>query len=62
MPSATNQASDSTCSVQVYENSLTATSTFTYSLSLTPRLASVSPLRGGTGGGTRLTIAGNNFP
>ncbi len=62
VPPATNQTSDSTCSVQVDENSLTATSTFTYSLLLTPRLASVNPLRGGTGGGTRLTIAGNNFP
>lgn len=53
---------DSTCVVSVSENSMTATSEFTYRVSLTPRLTSVSPLRGGTGGGTLLTIVGTGFP
>ena len=34
---------------------------FTYDRSLTPTVASVSPDRGGTGGGTRITITGSGF-
>jgi len=48
--------------VTVTENGLTANQLFNYSVALTPKLASVSPLRGGTGGGTVLTITGQNFP
>ena len=44
------------------ENGLTATSTFTYQAALTPTVASVDVQRGGTGGGTTLTIAGTQFP
>ena len=55
-------STDTACKLVVSEGGLTATSTFTYKLSLTPVLLSVSPLRGGTGGGTLLTITGQNFP
>lgn len=34
---------------------------FTYNSQLTPVIAEVSPRRGGTAGGTRLTIAGSGF-
>ncbi|KAM6899772.1 PKHD1 like 1, tandem duplicate 1 [Xenentodon cancila] len=34
---------------------------FTYKSELTPVISEVSPRRGGTGGGTRLTIAGSGF-
>jgi len=46
----------------VDENGMQATSSFTYSLALTPKLISVSPLRGSSGGGTLLTLSGSNFP
>ena len=60
-PSAVKNA-DSTCTLTVKENGLSATDSFTYKVSLTPTLTSVSPSRGGTGGGTLLTITGNGFP
>ena len=62
VPQASNLNADSTCTLTASENGRTATSTFTYLLSLTPTLTSVSPLRGGTGGGTLLTIIGTKFP
>lgn len=62
VPAAANKLSDTTCSLVVTENGQQATQTFTYSLSASPKLTSVSPLRGGTGGGTVLTITGTNFP
>lgn len=34
---------------------------FTYKSALTPVIAEVSPRRGGTAGGTRLTITGSGF-
>ncbi|XP_059501744.1 PKHD1 like 1, tandem duplicate 1 isoform X2 [Stegostoma tigrinum] len=34
---------------------------FTYSLALTPVITTISPRRGGTGGGTKLTITGSGF-
>ena len=43
------------------EYGLTAASTFNYVASLTPSISSSSPLRGGTGGGTVLTISGSGF-
>ena len=54
--------SDTVCDLEVNENGLKATSSFTYSFTITPKLTSASPLRGGTGGGTLLTIVGTNFP
>ncbi len=61
MPKAAYKAADSVCTLTVTENDLTATESFSYSLSLTPKLTSVNPSRGGTGGGTVLTISGQNF-
>ncbi|XP_076030840.1 fibrocystin-L-like [Oratosquilla oratoria] len=39
----------------------TLSNAFTYDDSLTPRVSSISPTRGGTAGGTRLTITGTGF-
>lgn len=62
VPAAKNKGSDSSCSVFVTENKMTASSSFNYKLSLTPTLSSSSPARGGTGGGTLITIVGTGFP
>ncbi|XP_074660960.1 fibrocystin-L-like [Tubulanus polymorphus] len=62
--SPTNQGSgDVNCDVSVKSGALRVNTTnkFTYSDSKTPTLAAVSPLRGGTGGGTTLTITGQGF-
>ena len=55
---------DSTCDVSVTVNSIvkTLSSAFTYKAALTPTVTSVSPTRGGTGGGTMLTLTGTGFP
>lgn len=44
------------------ENGKQVEKDFNYEKSITPSLSSVLPLRGGTGGGTVLTIQGLNFP
>ena len=62
VPPAINKVADSICPVVISQGGQTASGTFSYLLSLTPKLTSVSPLRGGTGGGTLLTITGTNFP
>ncbi len=62
VPEADNKNSDSICQLVLLENGLSATKSFTYKASLTPTLTSVLPLRGGTGGGTLITISGSNFP
>ena len=62
VPKANNSLVDSVCDVIIIENSIKVQDTFTYLLSLSPALTSVSPLRGGTGGGSILTISGSNFP
>ena len=51
------------CDVVVSQDSGAATSTggFTYDQSLTPTVDSISPVRGGTGGGTLVTISGSGF-
>lgn len=56
--------SDSTCSVTVSDSSVSDSEadSFTYVASITPQVSSASPLRGGSGGGVTLTIAGTNFP
>lgn len=38
-----------------------ALSSFTYKLDETPVISGVSPDRGGTGGGTKITISGKKF-
>ena len=37
------------------------TKTFTYQNSKTPVITGVNPKRGGTGGGTRITVSGTGF-
>ena len=41
--------------------SRTKTSAYTYDASLVSTVTGVSPTRGGTGGGTLITISGTNF-
>lgn len=64
MPSLPLLQSDTSCTVTVSVNTLSASSSqkFTYKASLSPIAYSVSPIRGGTGGGTLLTITGSKFP
>ena len=52
-----------TCDVVVTVNGLSKTSSnsYTYDGGLTPTISGVSPSRGGTGGGTTLTISGSGF-
>ena len=61
-PAATLSASDTTCSLTVTVGGLSQSQSFVYRTSLTATVTSVSPSRGGTGGGTTLTIIGTNFP
>ena len=60
-----NNATEATlvCDVTVTQPSgnFTKDAAFTYDRALTPTVASVSPVRGGTGGGTRITITGSGF-
>ena len=62
VPPAVEKKSDSACSVVVKESQMNAEATFKYKLGLTPTLTSSSPARGGTGGGTLITIIGTGFP
>ena len=52
-----------TCNVVVSVNGLTktASNSYTYDGGLTPTISGVSPSRGGTGGGTTVTISGSGF-
>ncbi|XP_053372850.1 fibrocystin-L-like [Mercenaria mercenaria] len=54
---------DGVCDVVVSLNGLQRklTNSYTYNSTLTPSLFDVSPKRGGTGGGTKLTITGSGF-
>jgi hypothetical protein len=61
-PAATFSTSDTTCSLTVTVGELSQSQSFVYRTSLTPIVTSISPTRGGTGGGTTLTISGSNFP
>ncbi len=61
-PAATYSTSDTTCSLTVTVGGLSESQSFIYRTSLTAIVTSVSPSRGGTGGGTTLTISGTNFP
>nr|XP_048313021.1 fibrocystin-L isoform X3 [Myodes glareolus] len=51
------------CGVSVVngKDSTQSTMLFTYTLSLTPLIAEISPRRGSTAGGTRLTVTGSGF-
>ncbi len=61
-PAATYSTSDTTCSLTVTVGGLSQSQSFVYRTSLTAIVTSISPTRGGTGGGTTLTITGTNFP
>ena len=51
------------CNVDVTVNSVTKTagSQYTYDPAITPEVTGVTPARGGTAGGTLLTITGSGF-
>jgi hypothetical protein len=61
-PSATASLSNQVCSLTVTVGSLSQSVSYTYNANMTATVSSVSPTRGGTGGGTTLTITGTNFP
>ena len=62
-PANSETGAQTTCDVSLTQlsGSVNSNSAFTYDRSLTPMLSSVSPLRGGTGGGTKITITGSGF-
>ncbi len=65
VPQSDSLTSDLTsCQIIVSENSKTITysSNLNYVLSITPIVSSITPNRGGTGGGTLITINGSKFP
>ena len=62
-PSMSGTGSKS-CDLNIVQSQGSTTSsaiTFTYEESLTPMVSSISPRRGGTGGGTPITITGSGF-
>lgn len=61
-PSRTVLSSDTSCSLMVTAGSLSQTVSYVYAANLTATITAISPPRGGTGGGTLLTITGTNFP
>jgi hypothetical protein len=61
-PSATASSSDTSCNLTVTVGSASLSEPYVYAANLTATVTSVSPTRGGTGGGTTLTITGTNFP
>ena len=61
-PAATYSSSDTSCSLTVTIGSSSQNVAYTYRATLTATVTGVSPARGGTGGGTLLTITGTNFP
>lgn len=61
VPPSSNLNADQPCTLTASENGQQGTASFNYIYSITPSLSSVQPLRGGTGGGVRVTITGTNF-
>lgn len=61
-PSMTMLSPNTLCNVSVSVDGITKDTQFTYRSNLTATIISVSPNRGGTGGGTLITINGTNFP
>lgn len=59
----TGSGPDQACGVSVVNGKDSSQSTvpFTYTLSLTPLVTEISPRRGSTVGGTRLTVTGSGF-
>ncbi|CAK8682976.1 unnamed protein product [Clavelina lepadiformis] len=66
-PNYVDSFSSTTCEVkvtneaQIEDFAITAGSSYTYSGAQTPTITGVSPERGGTGGGTEITINGSGF-
>ena len=58
---SSNSSSDKDCVLKISENGLSTETNFHYKLSVTPKILGSGPKRGGTGGGTILTITGENF-
>ncbi|XP_063113704.1 fibrocystin-L isoform X1 [Cavia porcellus] len=54
---------DQVCEVRVVngKDSSPSTTLFTYMMALTPRVTEISPTKGSTAGGTRLTVLGSGF-
>ncbi|MBN3294522.1 PKHL1 protein, partial [Polypterus senegalus] len=63
VPLSNGTGSSQGCDLTVYngKNLVTLSNAFTYESSLTPVVTAVTPRRGGTGGGTKLTITGSGF-
>ncbi|XP_028646739.2 fibrocystin-L-like [Erpetoichthys calabaricus] len=63
VPLSNGTGSSQGCDVTVYNgnNLVMLSNAFTYESSLTPVVTAVTPRRGGTGGGTKLTITGSGF-
>ena len=57
----TNSTTDKSCNLTVTENGMSASAVFNYSLALTSVVQNISRTRGGTGGGSIITIYGDNF-
>ena len=62
-PSHVLDVTDTICNIKMALNDLSSNigMGFTYKVALTSQIASVTPSRGGTGGGTTLTIQGSGF-
>ncbi|XP_076825074.1 fibrocystin-L-like [Clavelina lepadiformis] len=66
-PNYVDSSSSTTCEVkvtneaQIEDFAITAGSNYTYSGAQTPTITGVTPERGGTGGGTEITINGSGF-
>ncbi|RNA00178.1 fibrocystin-L isoform X1 [Brachionus plicatilis] len=58
---SSNFSVDKNCTLEIHENGRSVQTEFSYKQSLTPSVLSSFPKRGGTGGGTILTITGENF-
>ena len=60
--SAASSPPSQQCTLIVSVGGLSQNTSYTYRANLTATVTSISPMRGGTGGGTLLTITGTNFP
>jgi hypothetical protein len=61
-PSQTISSTDQSCNLTVTVGDFSQSVTYDYGANVTATVTSVAPTRGGTGGGTTLTIIGTNFP
>lgn len=61
-PSFSMTEVNDSCNLTVTVDDITETILFTYERNLTATLTAISPQRGGTGGGTTVTITGLGFP